>query len=263
MVTFNPFVGAFSPLQWCRRVIYYARDDWASFARNESLRNALLAAQTRMRENGTVICAVSRTLADRVAGSGEGIVIPNAIDAETWSSIRPAPAAMLALPRPVAAYAGTIDNRLDVSALRTLARSDTVGSIAIIGLVTDRATASQLAAEPTIHLLGPMKQHELAGALMAADVCLLFHAVTELTKAMSPLKLYEYLASGSPIAATDLPPVRGVHDRVVLVDGVDYSSAVRIALAKGRLDEPQRLELVGANSWPTRHESLISLIAAS
>lgn len=37
-----------------------------------------------------------------------------------------------------------------------------------------------------------------------------------LTEAMSPLKLYEYLAGGRPVAAVDLPPIAAVDGRVAL-----------------------------------------------
>ena len=44
----------------------------------------------------------------------------------------------------------------------------------------------------------------------AAQVCLVPHRETPMSRAMSPLKLYEYLGAGSPVVATDLPPIRGV-----------------------------------------------------
>jgi glycosyltransferase involved in cell wall biosynthesis len=263
VVTFNPFVAAYSRLGWCRRVVYYARDDWASFARNDGLRGALIEAQTRIRTNGTVVCAVSRELADRVAGAGGGFVIQNAVDPETWAAIRPTPEALRALPRPLAAYAGTVDDRLDVAAVRSLARSGVLASIAIIGLVTDQSVASELASEPNVHVVGPMIQRELVGALMAADLCLLLHAVTDVTTAMSPLKLYEYLASGAPVLATDLPPIRGVDDRIVLTDGSDYAAAAKSALAKGKLAETERQAVVRANSWERRHELLINVMSST
>ena len=51
----------------------------------------------------------------------------------------------------------------------------------------------------------------------AADVCVVPHRLNRLTMAMSPLKLYEYLAGGRPVAASDLPAVRAVDPRIVLV----------------------------------------------
>ena len=76
---------------------------------------------------------------------------------------------------------------------------------------------------------------------------------------MSPLKLYEYLAAGLPVASVDLPPIRAVgSERVVLCrKGGDFADAVAEALALGREDEEARREFIAANSWAKRHDELL------
>jgi hypothetical protein len=101
---------------------------------------------------------------------------------------------------------------------------------------------------------------EITAMIHAADACLVPHARNELTAAMSPLKLYEYLAAGRPVAATDLPPMRGIDDRVVLAGpDDDYVAAVRQALAMGPASEDRRLAFVDENAWSRRHADIIAL----
>ena len=96
---------------------------------------------------------------------------------------------------------------------------------------------------------------------MAADGCLIPHAVTPFTTAMSPLKAYEYLAAGKPVVATDLPPLRGITDRVTLVrDRRDWMDAVASAVATPSLDEQERLQFVKSNSWSSRHDAVLDLV---
>jgi glycosyltransferase involved in cell wall biosynthesis len=77
---------------------------------------------------------------------------------------------------------------------------------------------------------------------------------------MSPLKVYEYLAAGLPVIATDLPPVRGIDDRVLLVDTVgEFADVVPMALALERADEKRRSEFIETNSWAARHEQVFAL----
>ena len=71
-----------------------------------------------------------------------------------------------------------------------------------------------------MHLHPSVARAELVATLRNADLCLLAHRRTPLTEAMSPLKIYEYLAAGMPVIATDLPPVRGIDERVLLADTV-------------------------------------------
>ena len=81
-----------------------------------------------------------------------------------------------------------------------------------------------------------------------------------LTATMSPLKLYEYVAAGLPVCATDLPPIRAADPRIVLVGAsADFAAGVELALARGRADERRRRAFVAANAWACRHDQLLDL----
>ena len=86
--------------------------------------------------------------------------------------------------------------------------------------------------------------------MAAADVGLVPHLETPMTVTMSPLKLYEYLAAGTPVVASDLPPMRGISDRCLLVPpGDDFASAILRAAA---MPPAQRADLRG---WRRAHDS--------
>jgi hypothetical protein len=77
---------------------------------------------------------------------------------------------------------------------------------------------------------------------------------------MSPLKLYEYLAGGRPVAASDLPPVRAADPRIVCVpEGGSFTDGVDEALRRGPLPEDARLAFIDANSWSRRHEQILGV----
>jgi hypothetical protein len=80
---------------------------------------------------------------------------------------------------------------------------------------------------------------------------------------MSPLKLYEYLAAGRPVAVTDLEPMSGVTGPVFRVaPGGDFRPAVAAALAAGPMTEPQRAAFIAANAWPSRRAQALSFALA-
>jgi teichuronic acid biosynthesis glycosyltransferase TuaH len=80
---------------------------------------------------------------------------------------------------------------------------------------------------------------------------------------MSPLKLYEYLASGTPTVATDLAPVRRAGGSIVRVPpGGDFAGAVREALAADPISEDARREFVARNSWASRSAEVLDLALA-
>ena len=81
------------------------------------------------------------------------------------------------------------------------------------------ATMEWLRATPNVHLFGPVGQRELAATVQACDVGVIPHRDQECIRAMSPIKLYEYLAAGIPTVTVDLPPVHGIDDRVLPAPG--------------------------------------------
>jgi hypothetical protein len=99
--------------------------------------------------------------------------------------------------------------------------------------------------------------------MAAADVGLIPHVRSPLTEAMSPLKLYEYLAGGLPVAAVDLPGIAGISDRVTLIPpGGDMACGVRRALRAGRSLDEERLAFVSDNSWEQRFDGLLDIALA-
>lgn len=278
VITTHPLVAGFADLGWARAVTYYALDDWTVHPGYRRWWPAYEAAYERIRERGHRVAAVSAALLERVGPTGEGLVVPNGLEPTEWletEQIGPAeqmgPAERLepgtrrpADPgKPVLVYVGTLDERLDVGWLRATARALPQAQIALVGPLVARAHLEPLKGEPNVAIEAPLERARLAELIRKADVGLIPHRRTALTEAMSPLKLYEYLAGGLPVAATDLAPMRGIDARVMLVgEGGDFAAAARRALALGRAAEDEREAFVQANSWRSRHDALLELAFA-
>jgi Glycosyl transferases group 1 len=118
---------------------------------------------------------------------------------------------------------------------------------------------------PNVTIAPPVDRAQLVGLVSAADVGLIPHVRNELTLAMSPLKLYEYLAAGLPVAAVDLPAIASVSPtRTALAHGADdFVAAVDRALELGRASEADRLAFIHANTWERRFEHLLDLALAN
>ncbi len=260
VLTFNPFVAAFCPLRWASTVTYYAQDDWASYSPVAPWWPAYRHAYSEIRERGARIICVSDELAARVAAGGHAVIIPNGINPDEWDELPPAPPVVSELVRPIVTYVGTIDERLDIGLVTRVANDGVVGSIALIGPCEDGVLEGKLRSIPKVTLCGAMSRAELAGALDYSDACIIPHVVSPLTRAMSPLKLYEYLAAGKPVATTNLAPVSGIHERVISSAGDDFPAAVRAALNLPGQPDNERREFVRSNSWAARHERMLRVV---
>ena len=260
VMTCNPLVAAFAGLQALGPVTYYARDDWAA---HPSYRRQWPMFRDAYRELATAqvrVCAVSQALLDRIAPTGPSLVLPNGVDPAEWADPAAPPAWFGALPRPVALYTGTLDRRLDADLVAQTAAAVGSGSVLLLGPDADSRHVARLAATGNVVVHGHVGRAELTGIVRSSDVCVLPHVISPLTRAMSPLKLYEYLAAGRPVVAVDLPPVRAVDEHVVLVAGhEDFGAAVGKALADGPMSEGDRAGFVRAHTWRSRFAQLKAL----
>jgi teichuronic acid biosynthesis glycosyltransferase TuaH len=261
VITASPFAAGYSPFGWATGAIYYARDDWTQLPARRAWWPALRESYARLRSSGRPVVAVSQTILDRIEPTGESLVVPNGVEPAEWVGPHPADPPWLAdIPHPRALYVGTLDSRLDVPGLLELARRRPDLQVVLLGVVGDADAVAPLHAVPNIHVLPPTDRAGLVAAVRNSDLCLVSHARTALTEAMSPLKIYEYLAGGAPVLSIDLAPVRGIDPRVLLTDTTaQFADRLDEALALGPADEEARLDFVAANSWRSRHDRILDV----
>ena len=133
----------------------------------------------------------------------------------------------------------------------------------MVGSLADPRHLGHLSDLSNVVVHPPVARPELAATVAAADTCLLPHVVTPLTQAMSPLKVYEYLAGGRAVAAVDLPPLAGIDDRVIRSRPAGFVDAVVRALSLSRRSARRSASrFVEANSWQRRHEQILSFALA-
>lgn len=262
-LTFHPMVAGFVPATWASSTTYYARDDWSELPAYAPWHDGHREAYKRIRRMKRSVVAVSQVLLDRLAPTGPGAAVANGVDVDEWTLPPDPPAWFADLPAPRFLYLGTLDDRLDLDAVRALSRHYSDGSIVLAGPIPEGSPVEQFRG-PNIHFPGNQSRSSVVQLTRAADVCLLTHSRTELTQAMSPLKLYEYLAGGRPTVATSLPPIHGIDDRVCTYEHNDgVVAAAERALVMGPMTEPERLAFIEANSWANRHRAVMHIARGS
>ena len=260
LVTTHPLVPGFADPDWVDSLTYYVYDDWAAAPGFRRWWPAYEEAYRRVRERRHRVAAVSEAIIRRIDPLGPHLVVPNGVDPAEWADPRPPPDWYAALPGPLLLYVGSLDSRVDVAQLVAAARAYPNGSLVVAGPMLDEDHFRPLRAEPNVHLHGPQARERVVSLVSAADVCLIPHVHNTLTEAMSPLKLYEYLAAGRPVAALDVPPIRDVSPRVVIAD--ELADAIARALELGPASQDERRRFAQANSWHRRQELVVDLVLA-
>jgi glycosyltransferase involved in cell wall biosynthesis len=260
VITGQPFIAAFAKLEWAGPVTLFSTDDLAAHPDYQRWRPSLLTAYERIAASGRRVCAVTEAIIDRIHPLGPAAVVPNGVDAGLWAAPAKPPAWFTDLDGPRLLYIGALGSRIDTGAMRAIARAFPKGSVVLVGPLAEREHLAELLSEPNVVHHEAVPREQVAALCHGADACLLPHRQTELTEAMSPLKLYEYLASGTPTVATDLAPVRRAGGSIVRVPpGGDFATAVREALSAGPISEDVRQEFVARNSWASRSAAVLDL----
>ena len=155
---------------------------------------------------------------------------------------------------------GSLDDRIDRVQVSALAAARPDATIVLVGPMLDREHHRPLEALPNVTIMDRRPRREVVSLVHAADACLIPHVRNPMTEAMSPLKLYEYLAGGAPIVAVDLPGIAGVDPRVELVPpGAALAPALERAVARGCASEAQRRAAIEEHAWGRRIEAILDL----
>ena len=106
----------------------------------------------------------------------------------------------------ICVYAGTVSKLKGVQYVIEAARTLPNISFILVGIISPEFT--NVAVPSNVKILGRIEQKELPDILQVADVLLLPHPKGEYSQ--SPMKLFEYMASGVPIVASRLPSISEV-----------------------------------------------------
>jgi len=254
LVSCHPVLAAVADRSRWADVVYYGWDDWSTYGLFAESHELIRWSYARMAERDVNVIGVTRAIVDRV-GARRGTVVPNGVSAADFHQLVPVPSWFARLPGRIVFYAGGLENRIDVEAVTACARDlGPEWTVVLVGPMIEPECFEALGREPNVVVEAAHPRPEALAMMAAADVCLIPHRVTSVTVSMSPLKLFEYLAAGTPVVAADLPPVRGVSPRVVLVgDGEAYAPAVRKAAVLPPVETGELEEFRRAHDWEQRY----------
>jgi glycosyltransferase involved in cell wall biosynthesis len=223
-------------------LVYDVIDDWSDPAlggewyRTEVERKLVRTADRVM--------ASAPDLVDRARRMGrDATLVPNAVNAEIFGVDLPPRPHDLPEATPIIGYHGSLyGDWFDWEALRGIAWAFPGAAVVVIG--DDKAPHPPMPSN--VHFLGLKPQTDLPAYLQHFDVGIIPFRVTDTTHAVSPLKAYEYLASGVPVAA---PPLRSLQGLEGVIGNEDLVAATRAALAS---TPPNRETALRQESWTER-----------
>ena len=238
------WVGAAAKLLRGSRLVYDAHELWPDRAGNPGWRPWLLACEALFVRLADATVTVSPGLAAVIAARyrvPKPVVVRNV--PERPRELDPSPAAGA----PVAVYSGTLaPGRGIEEALRALPSVPQL-RLRLVGPDNDgyaahiRSEAEALGVADRLEILPPVRPVDVPAALAGARMGLALIQPSVLSYRLSlPNKLFEYVAAGVPVLASDLPVLGRTVQEEGIGEVVPPGDVPAIAAAMRRLAEPAR-----------------------
>lgn len=235
---------------------YDVMDDYPSFFRGRE-RTTLRAMHEETLRAAAAVVVSSRGLA-AMSGRADATLVENGVPAEFIEACRRGPADVLRirnLPPPRLGYVGAIAPWIDMDLIVALARSFPEGTVVLAGPVHCRLPPLP----PNVVLLGEIPHAAVGSVMCALDLGLVPFKRADWLDAVNPVKVYEYLAAGLPVLATDSPELRRFAPAVVTCPRDAWCESARQLLTQAPKRDAQRAVVAGA-TWDARAQAFYDVL---
>ncbi len=251
-------VGRIPAARW----VYYCVDDFSTWPGLDG--RVLREMEAKLIANAHCVIAASEVLRQRVKSLGkESQILTHGVDLGFWRNdsglAETAKQSSANLPRPLITFWGVVDRRMDLEIMRALSAA-TLGTILLVGPHND--PDPKLLALPGVVAPGPSPFEQLPGLARRSSVLIMPYADLPVTRAMQPLKLKEYLATGLPCVVSDLPANREWADCLDVAGSPEaFVAAVKQRLQAGvAVNQRVARERLVQESWEAKAREFERLI---
>jgi glycosyltransferase involved in cell wall biosynthesis len=265
--TYHPFMLELLGAGDCGKVVYHCVDDLGAVPMiNSAMVNA---AEEKLLEQCDAVFVTNENLLSKCQPfNSNSHFFPNVVDFEHFSKARangPLPADLAAIPEPRIVYMGVLsDFKVDFRLIFDVALARPDWNWVIIGTEREGQKSEwipRLRALANVNFLGRKAYQDLPTYLADCQVGVLPTLCNDYTRSMFPMKFYEYLAAGLPVAATPLDFTKQALDGVE-IGGTDEElvAAIQKQLTRGKLTDKERDRFIGDNTWHSRCARMLSCV---
>ena len=227
------------------------------------------AMEMDLARQATQVFATTDSLTRRLRTASPGAVcIPNGANYERFSQAavpQPVPADIADIPDPIFGFVGALQSCIAWDLVVSAAQARPQWQFVFIGSEKPGVDLQALKALPNVHFPGMKPNEELPAYLCRFDVCLNLFASGNLSKEVSPLKFYEYLATGKPIVSTPQPDQVLEFRELIHIGGEPDSFLAACEAALQDTDpvrQAARMEAGRACSWDARVAQICDVLQA-
>jgi len=230
-------------------------DDWAHLGR---VPRTMLDLHDEMVDRVDAVFVTSRRqLATLRARRPDAVYLPNGVADFFFEGSATEPAVLARFPHPRVVFVGALDAWVDFDCIARIGERVPRASVLILGPGRPKARPYP----DNVHFLGPHPYRELPALLCHCDVGIVPFVRSELTHAVSPLKLFEYLAAGLATVATRLDEIEASESPARLCDDPDaFANAVASLLDGEAAGRSARVAFAREHTWSRRFDTVRAVL---
>jgi glycosyltransferase involved in cell wall biosynthesis len=201
-------------------------------------------------QRADVVMVSNHVLRDRHQGERSDLIpVENGVDVAAFGAAHPRPGDLPA--GPLVGYHGMISTWFEFDLFDQVAASLPGLDFVLVGPVDPRVhdRLERSTAAPNVSWLGERPSATMPAYAGAFDVGVIWFTVDRMTEGVTPLKMFEYLAAGTPCVSTPLPAAVATPGVRTAADPDDMVTAIDEALS----DDSDDVRLLGAgHDWSQR-----------
>jgi len=243
-------------------LVYDRSEDFSQFTGIGNRRREEIGAADRwLLERSDLVIVQTESHKEEITRWNPNVLcLPNGVDCDLFlpkGSVIPSNELREAA-RPVLGYVGSIGSRIDWKIVSGVAETYPRGTVVFVG--EPGQVPRSIRHMRNILFLGERRHIELPQILAAFDVCILPYVPQAYYG--SPTKLFEYLASGKPIVATDFSGMRDFGRLVLVAESCqDFVRKIGTALKEEALENRGlRAEAAKNASWERRGAIVVRIL---
>jgi len=227
-------------------IVFDLVDDLIGYEGSRKRQERIAACVSELARRATRVLCTSPVLLPQLAAASQPLVVPNGYDSALF---RPR---AFANPthRPTVGLVGTLFDFLDFDLLGNVTEQLPHISFVLVGTIESKdPRLAEILARANVTHVGRIPREAVPDAIAGFDVCIAPFKLGSVARAVSPLKIYEYLAMHRPVVSTPLESVA----KESIGRFVDFAASV-----------PEFVGLIEARlrSWPADLKALDTVLAS-
>ena len=168
---------------------------------------------------------------------------------------------IIAKGKPIVCYYGALAKWFDYDLVKKIAKTNKY-SVVLFGIKYDESYDQNLTEQQNIYFMGPRDYKVLKNYAKRCDILIIPFLINNITKATSPVKIFEYMALHKPIVTTDMNECRKYKSVLIGRDHNEFLEMLDKAMSLKNND--QYISLLDKeardNDWSKKAEVIINLI---